>query len=63
MSQGEQRYPILVEDFGPRQAMAIICESCGAEAQINAETLRNEGRYACPAGCLGTAVHKYELRW
>jgi hypothetical protein len=56
------RYPILVRDLKPEQALVIVCEKCGEEETIDPEDLLNEGLYACPrwAECDGSAIMKYE---
>ena len=55
-------YPILVERYQGKQSMVIVCESCGAEEQINPNDFGCEGLYSCPAEChpRATAVFKYE---
>lgn len=65
-------YPIIVAHLTAEQALTIVCERCGAEANIAADGLHNEGLYECPADtelartastagrCRGSAVMKYE---
>lgn len=53
-------YPILVEQYTAKQALTIVCEACHAEAVIHADDILNEGLFACPAGCPGSATYKYE---
>jgi hypothetical protein len=54
------KYPILVRHLAGKRALTIICEACSAEEAISVDNILNEGVYACPAACGGSAVMKYE---
>lgn len=58
--RSQPEYPILVREWKGNQSMQIVCESCGAEAFLTGDTIRNEGFYNCPKDCGGSATYKYE---
>lgn len=60
LNEKEDKYPILVRRFTSDQSLTIVCVVCEAEAVISQDDILNDGWYACPAGCDGIAVFKYE---